>query len=156
MASETIQSRKPPGPFSFSFFLLLGFLMLSLFWLFTKYVHLREGDYTDEEAARSLERIAIRDKVLKEADAALNRYAWRDKEKGLVQLPIERGMELALIRLNENRQIRATTLVDPIAAAKELEATQSASPAPTPGSTASPGLNQAPSAQPASAPSSSN
>lgn len=118
--------------FSFGFFLIIGFVLLGLFWVFTKYVHLREGEYTDEEAERSVQRVEIREKILKEADAELNRYAWRDKEKGLVQLPVERGMQLALVQLNQNREVRPTTLVDPAAAAKELEAAQNPAPAPEP------------------------
>lgn len=52
-----------------------------------------------EDAARIAERISARQELMASNETRLGTYAWVDKAKGSVQIPIERAMELAIVRL---------------------------------------------------------
>lgn len=54
---------------------------------------------TNYDTQRKGQRLANLDTVLKEAKAKLGQYAWGDKEKGVVRIPIERAMELTAVDL---------------------------------------------------------
>lgn len=104
-------------------FIAVGLFLLVLFWLGTQALRgfvIQEEDY---EAKRSLERVEIRDRVLEQANADLNRYAWKDRDKNLVQLPIDRAMELTVASLRQNNELKPANFIDPLKAAAEQEQT---------------------------------
>jgi len=94
--------------------LLVGFAMLLLFWFATKWLFYSQPELTDEEAVRSLERAEILQKVNEQAGADLNQYAWKDRAAGVFQIPVRRAMELEVLTLNINRDIRPAYPIDPI------------------------------------------
>jgi len=96
-----------------------GLLMLLLFWIGSKALYYSMPELTDEETIRSAERAEILDKILVQVDQELNQYAWKDEEKGLVQIPVERAMELEVMALQENSEIRPAYYIDSLKAAAE-------------------------------------
>lgn len=110
--------------------LLGGFVLMLLFWFGTKMLL----DYGDTEQSyderRAKERAEIRDRVLAEANKVLNEYAWIDAQQGLVQLPVQRAMELTVAALAENNTIQPAGFIDPLKAlAEQQPAAESAPPA---------------------------
>src|SRR5437870_2961848 len=91
-----------------------------------------------------------------DADKALNTYAWIDKNKGVVRIPIRRAMELTIAQLAQQKPAAA----GPIAAPASAEATagkpeaQAASPAPAaqPAASLSPAAQSSPPASASPAP----
>jgi hypothetical protein len=77
-----------------------------------------------------------------DADKALNTYAWIDKNKGVVRIPISRAMELTIAQLAQQKPAAAGPIATPEA--------QAASPAPAgspqPGAT-QPAASLSPAAQ---------
>lgn len=67
----------------------------------------------DEEAIRSKERAAILAKVRMEATSQTTTYAWVDRAKGIVRVPVDRAMELAVARLSAKGEPHAAYPVDP-------------------------------------------
>ena len=61
----------------------------------------------DEDAARAAERAKAHQELEAENAQKLQNYAWVDKAKGTVQIPIERAMELAIVELNSKKPTAA-------------------------------------------------
>ncbi len=101
--------------------LIMGLAMLLLFWVATKWLFYSQPELTDEEAARSLERAEILQKSNLQADTELNQYAWKDRGAGVVQIPVQRAMDLEIATLNTNREVRPAYPVDPLAAAAAVQ-----------------------------------
>lgn len=85
------------------FWVLFAFVLLGLFWVATLWItRFQAGNPDPEEAARA----ELRSKTLAElhADDAkkLDSYAWIDRAKGTVQIPIQEAMLLVLPQLNAN------------------------------------------------------
>jgi hypothetical protein len=99
----------------------------------------RGSDYEEVRAKKRLEKLKT---VREDAGKALNTYAWIDKNKGVVQIPISRAMELTVAELAKQKPAPA----GPIAAPQEQVPAAPASPAP--GGSPKPGA-----AQPAGSPS---
>jgi hypothetical protein len=99
----------------------------------------RGSDYEEVRAKKRLEKLKT---VREDAGKALNTYAWIDKNKGVVQIPISRAMELTVAELAKQKPAPA----GPIAAPQEQAPAAPASPAP--GGSPKPGA-----AQPAGSPS---
>ena len=66
-------------------------LMAVLIWVMYRYTRPE-----DLNAARVLERYRFLEEVLTSEAKATTEYAWRDRSKGLVILPVERALELSL------------------------------------------------------------
>jgi hypothetical protein len=66
-------------------------LMAVLIWAMDHYTRPEDLD-----AARVLERDQFLEEVQAAEAQAVSQYAWRDRDKGLVILPIERALELTL------------------------------------------------------------
>ena len=130
--------------------MFLGGFVLLLLFVFGTQALLEYGKVEDNyDLRRAKERTEIRDRVLAEAATALNEYAWIDQEKGLVQLPVNRAMELTVEALALNNPIEPAGYIDPL---KALAEQQSGSPTPpetpaTPGSEASPAPDASEAAQ---------
>ena len=108
-----------------------GFLLLLLFVIAVRLL-LGFAPAPDEDAARAAERVKAHQELEAENAQKLQNYAWVDKAKGTVQVPIERAMELAIVELNSKKP----TAAGPIATPAPSPATS-----PAAGSTASPQLH---------------
>lgn len=76
----------------FAFFGLLAWAVMGA---------LPRGDqYESKRAASRVEKLT---KAREEWNGSMHRYAWADKEKGLVRLPIERAMELTVADLAQKK-----------------------------------------------------
>ena len=83
----------------------------------------RGSDYEEKRAKERMEKLKT---VHEDAEKALNTYAWIDKAKGVVQVPISRAMELTVAQLAGQKPAPA----GPIAAPQEQVAPAPGSPAP--------------------------
>jgi hypothetical protein len=103
------------------------------------------GDSFEEKRAKArAEKLA---QAQKDATAALTSYAWVDKNKGVVRVPIERGMQLALADLASKRPMAANPIATP---EPQGAVTQSGAPAPSPAPTGSPESRTNPTPKPIS------
>src|SRR5438046_7097299 len=60
----------------------------------------RGSDYEETRAKKRIEKLKT---VREDAEKALNTYAWIDKNKGVVQIPISRAMELTTAQLAQQK-----------------------------------------------------
>ena len=81
----------------------------------------------DEDAARAAERAKAYADLQAENAKRLETYAWVDKAKGTVQIPIDRAMDLAIAELNSKQPAPAGPIATP---APSPEASPAASPSP--------------------------
>ena len=99
----------------------------------------RGSDYEETRAKKRMENLKT---SREDADKALNTYAWIDKNKGVVRIPISRAMELAIAQLAQQKPAASGPIATPEA--------QAASPAPAgspqPGAT-QPAASLSPAAQ---------
>jgi len=99
----------------------------------------RGSDYEETRAKKRMENLKT---SREDADKALNTYAWIDKNKGVVRIPISRAMELTIAQLAQQKPAAAGPIATPEA--------QAASPAPAgspqPGAT-QPAASPSPAAQ---------
>jgi hypothetical protein len=121
-------------------FLFFGLLVLVVFAAIP-----RKDNYEDKRAQGRAEKLkTARDEMNK----ALTTYAWIDKGKGTVRIPIERAMELAVVDLASKKPMMAgpITAVEPAPAASATPAA-SASSAPTAKPTPKPTSVQGPNSE---------
>jgi len=90
------------------------------------------GDHYEQKRAEA--RVEKLKTVRDEANTALHGYAWVDKSKGVVRLPIERAMEVTLADLAKKKPTAAGPIATP---APVADATAPATPSPA-ATTASP------------------
>jgi len=95
----------------------------------------RGSDYEETRAKKRMENLKT---SREDADKALNTYAWIDKNKGVVRIPISRAMELTIAQLAQQKPAAAGPIATP--------ESQAASPAPA-------GSPKPAAAQPAASPS---
>ena len=112
----------------------------------------RGSDYEEKRAKQRMEKLKT---VHEDAEKALNTYAWIDKTKGVVQIPISRAMDLTVAQLAGQKPAPA----GPIAAPQQQVAPAAGSPAPAASpkaGAAQPAVSPAPAvpspAQPAASP----
>lgn len=86
-------------------------------------------------AARVAERAKARQELEAENAQKLHQYAWVDKAKGTVQIPIERAMDLTIAELNSKHPTPAGPIATP---APSPAASPEASPSPAAKPTAQP------------------
>lgn len=79
----------------------LGSLVLVLlFAILAKVFLASSGPAPDEDAARAAERSKALEELNAENHRKLEIYAWADKAKGTVQIPIQQAMEMTITELN--------------------------------------------------------
>ncbi|MBV9183963.1 MAG: hypothetical protein JO356_21885 [Acidobacteria bacterium] len=126
------QQVQSPAPFS----TWLGVLLLMvLFWVIAVAIigPAPRGDTYEQQRAQNREKKL---KDLREEDAkALTGYAWIDKNKGTVRIPIERAMQLTVTELAAKRPMLAGPIA---AAAAEASVAPSAAPSASSAPSASP------------------
>ena len=103
----------------------------------------RGSDYEETRAKKRMENLKT---SREDADKALNTYAWIDKNKGVVRIPISRAMELTIAQLAQQKPAAAGPIATPEA--------QAASPAPAaqPAASLSPAAQSSPPASASPAP----
>lgn len=112
----------------------------------------RGSDYEESRAKKRMEKLKT---VREEAEKALNTYAWIDKNKGVVQIPISRAMELTTPELAKQKPAPAGPIGTPQA---EATAAPGGSPKPAASQPAgspsapAPAASAAPTGQPAASP----
>lgn len=131
------------------FVLTGGFLLLLLFVIAVRLL-MGLAPAPDEDAARAAERAKAYQELEAENTQKLQNYAWVDKAKGTVQIPIERAMELAIVELNSKKPAPAGPIATP---APSPAASPAGSPAASP--PAAPTAPPAPAASPAASPATS-
>ena len=90
------------------------FVLFALFAVFVQWM-LNSGDREafDEEAIRAKQRYEILQKVTDDNNNLTTGYAWVDRAKGTVRLPLDRAMELAQQKLAAQGEPRPAYPVDP-------------------------------------------
>jgi hypothetical protein len=112
----------------------------------------RGSDYEQKRAANRMTKLQAQ----REQDtAALTSYAWIDKAKGTVRIPIERAMELSLTELARKNPAPAGPIATPTPAEAPAPAGGAATPSGAaartqPGHSASPAASPAPGKSPGS------
>jgi hypothetical protein len=109
----------PPKNVSLVPIFVIGLVLLVLFWLGTKALVRFAPEVPDAEAIRYKERAEIYLRVSEQAAKDLNQYAWRNKDAGQVQIPVQRAMELVALELAANPGVRPANFIDPLRAAAE-------------------------------------
>ncbi len=110
--------------------LIAGALVLLLVFAFAVKILTGLGAAVpDEDAARSAERVKARETLDAEDKLKLEGYAWSDKAKGTVQIPIKQAMELTVAELQGKQPQPAGPIATP-APAPAPEAAVPAAPAP--------------------------
>ena len=101
----------------------------------------RGSDYEEMRAKKRMEQLKS---VREDAEKALNTYAWVDKNKGVVRIPISRAIELTTGELAKQRPAPAGPIATPQAQSPAAPTSPASSASPKPGA-----------AQPAGSPSTS-
>ncbi len=113
---------------------LIGLALIFLFAVAVKLLLAANPAAPAEDAARAAERTKAHEELVAENAVKLGTYAWADKTKGRVQIPIAQAVELAIVKLNALPPAPAGPIVPPAAAAEvpAPAAQPSASPAAQP------------------------
>lgn len=132
MSQEATTSSQPSKkPRGFWWFFVVALVLLLLFWGATLLLTGGQaGNAAPEEAAR----VELRIKNLAElrADNAkkLETYAWIDRAKGSVQIPITEAMKIVAATINDTQPHAAYPVATPAAAPAPSAPAPSTSPAP--------------------------
>ena len=70
----------------------------------------RGSDYEETRAKKRMEALKS---VREDAEKALNSYAWIDKNKGVVRIPISRAVELTIAQLAQQKPAPAGPIATP-------------------------------------------
>ena len=94
-----------------------AFVLFALFAAAVQWM-VSSGDRSlyDEEAIRAKERQEILAKVKEENAALTTNYAWVDRAKGVVRIPVDRAVELTVVRLAAQGEPRPANEIDPATA----------------------------------------
>src|SRR5213594_3492943 len=90
----------------------------------------RGSDYEETRAKKRIEKLKT---VREDAEKALNTYAWIDKNKGVVQIPISRAMELTTAQLAQQKLAPAGPIAPPQAQSPAAPTSPAPAGSPKPG-----------------------
>jgi len=111
-----------------------AFVLFALFAVLVQWM-VSSGDREafDEDAIRAKERYEILKKVQDENAGLISGYAWADRAKGTVRIPLERAMELAVAELSAQGEPKPAGAIDPnVPHASAVKPGGLAAPQPTP------------------------
>lgn len=111
-----------------------AFVLFALFAVLVQWM-VSSGDREafDEDAIRAKERYEILKKVQDENAGLTSGYAWADRAKGTVRIPLERAMELAVAELSAQGEPKPAGAIDPnVPHASAVKPGGLAAPQPTP------------------------
>lgn len=124
---------------------VLLFVVFGLF-VWVVFSAIPRGDTYEEKRAKA--RVEKLDQLQKDATAALTSYAWIDKNKGTVRIPIEQAMQLAMADLAAKKPTAAYPIATPQPQAAAT--TQGGAAVPSPLPTGAPDLRTNPTPKPIS------
>ena len=115
---------------------------------------------TDYEETRAKKRMETLKTVREDAEKSLTTYAWVDKNKGVVRIPISRAMELTTAELAKQKPAPAGPIATPQAQSPTAPTSPAPGASPKPGaaqptgspSTSAPAASASPAAQTAASP----
>ena len=115
----------------------------------------RGSDYEETRAKKRIEKLKT---VREDAEKALTTYAWIDKNKSVVQIPISRAMELTTAKLAQQKPAPAGPIATPQAQSPAAPSSPAPAGSPKPGAVQPAGSPSAPApaapvTQPAASPS---
>jgi hypothetical protein len=91
-----------------------AFVIFALFAVVVQFlVNSGDREAFDEEAIRAKERYEILKKIEDENNNQTTGYAWADRAKGTVRIPLDRAMEIAVQKLSVQGEPRPAYAVDP-------------------------------------------
>lgn len=93
--------------------LLAGAFALLLIFVIAVRLLIGVAPAPDEDAARAAERSKAHQELQAEDTRKLQEYAWVDKAKGTLQIPIERAIELTIADLNSKKPSPAGPIATP-------------------------------------------
>src|SRR5437899_6380927 len=99
----------------------------------------RGSDYEETRAKKRIEKLKT---VREDAEKALNTYAWIDKNKGVVQIPISRAMELTTAQLAQQKPAPAGPIATPASAEATAGKPEAQAASPAPAGSPQPGATQ--------------
>jgi hypothetical protein len=99
----------------------------------------RGSDYEETRAKKRRENLKT---SREDADKALNTYAWIDKNKGIVRVPISRAMELTIAQLAQQKPAAAGPIATPASAEATAGKPEAQAASPAPAGSAQPGATQ--------------
>ncbi len=123
-------------------------LLFAVFGLFVWVVFSAMPHGNTYEAKRAQARMEKLEQLQKDATVALTSYAWVDKKKGTVRIPIEQAMQLELADLAAKKPTAAYPIATP--APSTAPAAQTGAPAPSVLPTAAPAARANPTPKPIS------
>lgn len=126
---ETTSKPKPLWPIFIG-----GIVLILLFVIVAKLLTALSPEAAPEDAARIAERTKAHEDLLAENKQKLETYAWVDKAKGSVQIPISQAMTMTMAELNQRPPAPAGPVNPPAAPetpAPAAPATEAPAPAPT-------------------------
>jgi hypothetical protein len=112
-------------------------LLFAFFGLLTLVVIGASPRGTDYEKKRAKARVEKLQAVREETTKALTTYAWVDKSKGVVRIPIIEAMRLTVAELAQKTPAPGSPIATPAASPPAQGAAPAASPAPSPTASAS-------------------
>lgn len=90
-----------------------AFVIFAVFAIVVQFlVNSGDRESFDEDAIRAKQRVEILKKVQDENAALTTGYAWADRAKGTVRIPVEHAMELTVARLSAQDQPRPAGAID--------------------------------------------
>jgi hypothetical protein len=131
--TEPIQHHQPRSTFSTWLGIVLLFALFGLIAFVMLKASARGDTYEQKRAKVRAEKFEA---AQKENLTALTTYAWVDKNKGIVRIPVDQAMKLTLVELADKKP----TVGGPIVAASPSAAPQTS---PAPNASASPAANAA-------------
>lgn len=111
-----------------------AFVIFAVFAVFVQWM-VSSGDRAsfDEEAIRSKERYEILRKINEENAGLTTGYAWADRAKGTVRIPLDRAVEMAAAKLSAQGEPKPAGAIDPnVPHASAVKPGGLAAPQPTP------------------------
>lgn len=122
---ETTSHPKPLWPIFVG-----GIVLILLFIVVAKLLTAASPAAAPEDAARIEERTKARQELDAENKQKLETYAWVDKAKGSVQIPIKQAIDLTMAELNQRPPTAAGPVNPPAEAPAPAAPTEAAVPAP--------------------------
>ncbi len=132
-----------PAPFSTWLGIVLLFALFGVIVLAVIGPPPRRSDYEETRAKKRMENLKT---SREDAAKGLNTYAWIDKNKGAVRIPISRAMELTIAQLAQQKPAPAGPIATPEAQATAVPASPAPAGSPRPGAT-QPAASPSPAAQ---------
>src|SRR2546425_4521271 len=132
------------APFSTWLGIVLLFALFGLIVLAVIGPSPRGSDYEETRAKKRMENLKT---TREDGEKALNTYAWVDKNKGVVRIPISRAIELTTTDLSKQKPAPAGPIAPPQAQSP------AAATSPAPAGSPKPAASAAPATQPAASPS---